>query len=138
MNQPVIGFVGKLIVSKGPDLLLAAWPLVLVRHPGAGSSSSASGLTGRRSSFSSVPSRAADEHLLSRIIRYGRALEGGERNQLTYLRAFFESSRPPLGAILRGCAQDAREHRLHGAPGARRARSPHAGCRECADAEHVP
>ena len=33
--QPVVAFVGKLIVSKGADLLLAAWPLVLTRHPDA-------------------------------------------------------------------------------------------------------
>ena len=32
---PRVIFVGKLIVSKGCDLLLAAWPLVAARHPGA-------------------------------------------------------------------------------------------------------
>ncbi len=32
---PRVVFVGKLIVSKGCDLLLAAWPLVASRHPGA-------------------------------------------------------------------------------------------------------
>jgi glycosyltransferase involved in cell wall biosynthesis len=32
---PRIVFVGKLIVSKGVDLLLAAWPLVHARHPDA-------------------------------------------------------------------------------------------------------
>ncbi len=32
---PRVIFVGKLIVSKGCDLLLAAWPLVARRHPGA-------------------------------------------------------------------------------------------------------
>jgi glycosyltransferase involved in cell wall biosynthesis len=31
----LVGFVGKLIVSKGVDLLLAAWPLVLERVPSA-------------------------------------------------------------------------------------------------------
>ena len=31
----LVAFVGKLIVSKGPDLLLAAWPLVLERLPAA-------------------------------------------------------------------------------------------------------
>ena len=34
-GEPLVGFVGKLIVSKGPDLLLAAWPLVLERVPDA-------------------------------------------------------------------------------------------------------
>ncbi len=34
-DGPIAAFVGKLIVSKGVDLLLAAWPLVLARVPGA-------------------------------------------------------------------------------------------------------
>ncbi len=32
-RDPLVVFVGKLIVSKGVDLLLAAWPLVRARHP---------------------------------------------------------------------------------------------------------
>ena len=35
LSEPLVAFVGKLIVSKGPDLLLAAWPLVLERGPDA-------------------------------------------------------------------------------------------------------
>ncbi len=34
-DTPLVAFVGKLIVSKGTDLLLAAWPLVLERVPAA-------------------------------------------------------------------------------------------------------
>jgi glycosyltransferase involved in cell wall biosynthesis len=34
-DDPLVAFVGKLIVSKGVDLLLAAWPLVLERVPPA-------------------------------------------------------------------------------------------------------
>jgi glycosyltransferase involved in cell wall biosynthesis len=34
-ESPLVAFVGKLIVSKGIDLLLAAWPLVLQRVPDA-------------------------------------------------------------------------------------------------------
>lgn len=34
-EDPIALFVGKLIVSKGVDLLLAAWPLVRQRHPNA-------------------------------------------------------------------------------------------------------
>jgi glycosyltransferase involved in cell wall biosynthesis len=33
-RDPLVAFVGKLIVSKGVDLLLAAWPLVHAAHPG--------------------------------------------------------------------------------------------------------
>jgi glycosyltransferase involved in cell wall biosynthesis len=32
-----------------------------------------------------------DERLILHVIRHGRALEGGPRDELTYLRAFFES-----------------------------------------------
>jgi glycosyltransferase involved in cell wall biosynthesis len=34
-RDPLVVFVGKLIVSKGVDLLLAAWPLVHAKHPRA-------------------------------------------------------------------------------------------------------
>jgi glycosyltransferase involved in cell wall biosynthesis len=34
-DAPLVAFVGKLIVSKGVDLLLAAWPLVLEQEPAA-------------------------------------------------------------------------------------------------------
>jgi glycosyltransferase involved in cell wall biosynthesis len=34
-SGPRVAFVGKLIVSKGPDLVVAAWPLVAPAHPGA-------------------------------------------------------------------------------------------------------
>ncbi|HEY7961362.1 MAG TPA: glycosyltransferase family 4 protein [Solirubrobacteraceae bacterium] len=34
-GDPLVAFVGKLIVNKGVDLLLAAWPLVLDREPRA-------------------------------------------------------------------------------------------------------
>ena len=34
-SGPLVAFVGKLIVAKGIDLLLAAWPLVLARVPSA-------------------------------------------------------------------------------------------------------
>ncbi|MGI8585728.1 MAG: glycosyltransferase, partial [Thermoleophilaceae bacterium] len=34
-REPIIAYVGKLIVSKGIDLLLAAWPIVVARAPAA-------------------------------------------------------------------------------------------------------
>ena len=34
-NDRIVSYVGKLIVSKGVDLLLAAWPLVVDRVPDA-------------------------------------------------------------------------------------------------------
>ncbi len=89
--QPVVAFVGKLIVSKGADLLLAAWPLVLTRHPDArlvvvGFGTYREGLEVLLRGL-----ERADERLLTHVIRCGRGLEGGPRDQLTYLRAFLES-----------------------------------------------
>jgi glycosyltransferase involved in cell wall biosynthesis len=78
-------------VSKGPDLLLAAWPLVLPKNPQARLVIVGFGTYREGLELLIRALERADEQLLSRIIRYGRALEGGERNQLTYLKAFFES-----------------------------------------------
>jgi glycosyltransferase involved in cell wall biosynthesis len=89
-TQPVVCFVGKLIVSKGVDLLLAAWPLVLAREPRAKLVLVGFG-TYREGLEVLVRALAAgDERLLSQVFRLGRALEGGERAPLTYLRAFLE------------------------------------------------
>ena len=90
VTQPVVSFVGKLIVSKGPDLLLAAWPLVLARHPQARLVVVGFGTYREGLELLIRALERADEALLSRIIRYGRAFEGGERSQLTYLAAFLE------------------------------------------------
>jgi glycosyltransferase involved in cell wall biosynthesis len=91
LEQPVVCFVGKLIVSKGVDLLLAAWPLVLMRHPDArlvvvGFGTYREGLEVLLRGL-----ERQDERLLMHLVRYGRALEGGPRDQLTYLRSFLES-----------------------------------------------
>jgi glycosyltransferase involved in cell wall biosynthesis len=89
-RQPLVCFVGKLIVSKGVDLLLAAWPLVLARHPRArlvvvGYGTYREGLEVLLRGLG-----RGDERLILHVIRQGRALEEGPRDQLTYLRAFFE------------------------------------------------
>ena len=90
VRQPVICFVGKLIVSKGPDLLLTAWPLILMRNPQARLVIVGFGTYREGLELLIRALERADEQLLTRIMRYGRALEGGERHQLTYLMAFFD------------------------------------------------
>ena len=87
---PRMVFVGKLIVSKGIDLLLAAWPLVRARHPeakllvvGFGALEDAlrrvwDGLEG------------GDLEPLRELARRGWALEGGEERRLEMLGAFLE------------------------------------------------
>jgi glycosyltransferase involved in cell wall biosynthesis len=94
-DGPRVVFVGKLIVSKGCDLLLAAWPLVVAANPGArllmigfGEYKEALGeLWGRLT--------AGDLDGAREIARRGRALEGGEEAPLRFLGAFLES--PPAG-----------------------------------------
>ena len=87
----IVSYVGKLIVSKGVDLLLAAWPLVVARVPqarlvvvGFGTYRQALGrfvdALGRR-----------DLETLREIAARGRELEGGPPGELKYLRAFLES-----------------------------------------------
>jgi glycosyltransferase involved in cell wall biosynthesis len=98
-SPPLVAFVGKLIVSKGVDLLLAAWPLVLERHPDArllivGFGAYRSGLEQLMHALS-----AGDVERVRQIGLAGRALErdGGERTgaapprPLRHLLAFLDS-----------------------------------------------
>jgi glycosyltransferase involved in cell wall biosynthesis len=88
----IVSFVGKLIVSKGVDLLLAAWPLVVARMPEArlaivGFGTYREGL-GR---FVEALRRGDLDDLLE-IAARGRELEGGPPGELKYLRAFLEGA----------------------------------------------
>jgi glycosyltransferase involved in cell wall biosynthesis len=78
----LVVFVGKLIASKGVDLLLAAWPLVLERVPDAklvvvGFGAFREGLEGLAGDLAS-----------------GRELRGENGLDLRYLRAFLEDAPP--------------------------------------------
>jgi glycosyltransferase involved in cell wall biosynthesis len=90
-SGPTVCFVGKLIVSKGIDLLLAAWPLVLARQPRARLIVVGFGTYREALELLLRALEEQDEDLLLHLIRSGRELEGGSRDQLTYMRAFFES-----------------------------------------------
>ena len=93
MRDPVVCFVGKLIVSKGIDLLLAAWPLVLMHRPRAKLVVVGFGTYREGVEVLLRGLERADERLLMHVCRQGRALEGGPRDQLTYLRTFLEGLR---------------------------------------------
>jgi len=86
----IVSYVGKLIVSKGVDLLLAAWPLVVARVPEARLVVVGFGTyretLGR---FVEALSRA-DLASLREIAARGRELEGGPPGELKYLRAFLD------------------------------------------------
>jgi glycosyltransferase involved in cell wall biosynthesis len=93
VHGPVVCYVGKLIVSKGIDLLLAAWPLVLARHPRAKLVVVGFGTYREGVEVLMRGLERSDERLLMHVCRQGRALEGGPRDQLTYLRTFLEGLR---------------------------------------------
>jgi glycosyltransferase involved in cell wall biosynthesis len=94
-RKPLVVFVGKLIVSKGLDLLLAAWPLVRAAHPEArlrviGYGEYERGLRRLQAALDRGDLDDARE-----IARLGRALEGGEEAPLRILSAFLAD--PPAG-----------------------------------------
>jgi glycosyltransferase involved in cell wall biosynthesis len=88
-------FVGKLIVSKGVDLLLAAWPLVRAEHPDAvlevaGFGAYEDGLRRLLDALGQGDLGGAGE-----IAEAGWGLEGGEERPLPILSAFLDD--PPMG-----------------------------------------
>jgi glycosyltransferase involved in cell wall biosynthesis len=89
----LVAFVGKLIVSKGVDLLLAAWPLVLGCVPQA--RLLIIGFGAYREGFEALAGAlaAGDLEGAREIARAGRALEGGPdapARPLAHLLAFFD------------------------------------------------
>ena len=86
----IVSFVGKLIVSKGVDLLMAAWPLVVARVPdarlvivGFGTYREAMGRFARAL-------RRRDLEDLRDIAARGRELEGGPPGELKHLMSFLD------------------------------------------------
>jgi glycosyltransferase involved in cell wall biosynthesis len=88
--SPVVAFVGKLIVSKGVDLLLAAWPLVLARVPDA--RLALVGFGALRPALERLVEALAAGDLVAvgTFAAEGRAAEGGPRGELSHLRAFLD------------------------------------------------
>jgi glycosyltransferase involved in cell wall biosynthesis len=94
-RERLVVFVGKLIVSKGVDLLLAAWPLVRARHPGvrlqvAGFGAYEDGLKRLAAALD-----RGDLEDARAVAAAGWALEGGEEKPLPILSAFLAD--PPAG-----------------------------------------
>jgi glycosyltransferase involved in cell wall biosynthesis len=84
----IVSYVGKLIVSKGVDLLLAAWPLVVARVPDARLVIVGFG-TYREALGRYVDAlRRADLDTLRDIAARGRELEGGPPGALAHLQSF--------------------------------------------------
>ena len=94
---PRVVLVGKMIVSKGVDLLLAAWPLVHAANPGArllivGFGEYDAAL--RRLWASLTAGDLADAR---EIAARGRGLEGGEERPLRILGGFLAAPPPEYG-----------------------------------------
>ncbi len=90
-------FVGKLIVSKGVDLLLAAWPLVRQQHADAQLQIAGYGEyeRGVRRLLASLDRGDLDD--AREVARLGWRLEGGEERPLSILSAFLAD--PPAGYL---------------------------------------
>jgi glycosyltransferase involved in cell wall biosynthesis len=92
---PRVVLVGKLIVSKGVDLLVAAWPLVRAANPDAhllvvGFGAYREGLEAIWAAL-----ERGDLEGAAALARRGRALEGGVEKPLRHLGAFLAD--PPAG-----------------------------------------
>jgi glycosyltransferase involved in cell wall biosynthesis len=97
-------FVGKLIVSKGVDLLLAAWPLVHAKHPDvrlqvAGFGAYEDGLRRLQAALDRGDLAAARA-----VAAAGRGLEGGEEKALPILSAFLADPPPGYADAARAAA----------------------------------
>jgi glycosyltransferase involved in cell wall biosynthesis len=103
----VLGYVGKLIVSKGVDLLLAAWPLVVAQEPAARLLVVGFGTLRDALGRALDGLRAGDLAGLAELAKQGRGLEGGPEGELSYLTAF-----------LNGLMGERRERYLTAAPAA--------------------
>jgi len=105
----IVSYVGKLIVSKGVHLLLAAWPLVVAAVPDA--RLCIVGFGAYRDTLGALLDALAVGDLgpIDRIAALGRGLEGGPPQRLAYLSAF-----------LAGLDGERRAAYLAAAPGAAR------------------
>jgi glycosyltransferase involved in cell wall biosynthesis len=106
-RDPLVVFVGKLIVSKGVDLLLAAWPLIRAKHPRvrlqvAGFGAYEDGLRRLQAALD-----RGDLEDARAVAAAGWELEGGERKPLPILSAFLadppaeyaEAARAAAGSV---------------------------------------
>jgi len=94
-REPLVAFVGKLIVSKGVDLLLAAWPLVRARHPQVRLEIAGFGAYEDAVRRLLAALERGDLDDAREVACRGWGLEGGEERPLPILSAFLAD--PPEG-----------------------------------------
>jgi glycosyltransferase involved in cell wall biosynthesis len=98
-------FVGKLIVSKGVDLLLAAWPLVHAEHPESKLEIAGYGEyeQGLRRLLAALDGGDLDD--AREVAKLGRGLEGGEEEPLSILTAFLADPPDGYAEMAKGIAE---------------------------------
>jgi glycosyltransferase involved in cell wall biosynthesis len=103
-REELVAFVGKLIVSKGVDLLLAAWPLVRAAHPGVRLEVAGFGAyeDGLRRLLAALDRGDLDD--AREVARLGWGLEGGEERPLPILSAFLADPPADYAESARGAA----------------------------------
>ena len=104
-RHSIVSYVGKLIVSKGVDLLLAAWPLVVREVPDA--RLVVVGFGGYRDGLLELLSALGDGDLEAarEVAAAGREREGGPRVELAYLAAFLDGLDESAREVYRESAQ---------------------------------
>ncbi|HTR74697.1 MAG TPA: glycosyltransferase family 4 protein [Solirubrobacterales bacterium] len=103
-RSELVVFVGKFIVSKGVDLLLAAWPLVHAKHPEARLRLAGFGAyeDGLRRLQAALDRGDLDD--ARAVAAAGRGLEGGEAKPLPILSAFLADPPPGYAEATRAAA----------------------------------
>jgi glycosyltransferase involved in cell wall biosynthesis len=103
-RERLVAFVGKFLVSKGVDLLLAAWPLVHSAHPDARLEVAGFGAyeEGLRRLQAALERGDLDD--AREVARLGWALEGGEERPLSVLSAFLADPPPRYTEMARAAA----------------------------------
>lgn len=103
-SSPLVVFVGKLIVSKGVDLLLAAWPLVHAANSEARLQIAGFGEyeDGLRQLLAALERGDLDD--AREVARLGRGLEGGSAEPLPILSAFLADPPDSYVEAARGAA----------------------------------
>ncbi len=104
VRAPLVVFVGKLIVSKGVDLLLAAWPLVHAAHPDARLRIAGFGEyeEGLRRLLGAL--ERGDLQEARAVAALGRGLEGGVAAPLSILAQFLADPPSNYASAARGAA----------------------------------
>ncbi len=92
-DDRIVLFLGKEILAKGLDLLLAAWPLVIRQVPDARLVVVGFGAWHHTAVRMAAALAAGDLDAVRGIAEEGRAAEGGPRGPLRHLLAFLDSLR---------------------------------------------